>query len=412
MLKSKIASVVATGALLLSAASPAFAADSIEITGNGATSVNNANVNQTSTTQVSQSNNAVVTNNVVSNANSGGNSADFNTGGQTTIVAGPAKSATNVVTAVNGNSADITPCDCANGAGDSVKISGNGATSFNNANLNKVNTAVLGQTNTAAVTNNVASNSNSGDNDASFNTGGATTIMTGAALSDTHVTTAANVNSASMGGGVGAGAGMGHGASALITGNGAGSLNNINLNLISSVALGQQNSAAVTNNVASNANSGGNSADFNTGGAVSVVAGPAIASTDVDTLANFNAADLDCGCLASGVDAKIGGNGAIGFNTINANLVNALGIGQGNGAAVLNNNASNADSGANAAGFNTGTPTSDPSIVTTGSQSTTSVTTMANWNGVGAGAQVGLPGGNNVNLLWDFSALLTWLHMM
>ncbi len=412
MLKSKIASVVATGALLLSAASPAFAADSLEITGNGALSVNNVNDNSTNVTAVQQSNTAVVTNNVSSNANSGNNTADFNTGGQTTVVAGPAKSSTEVVTAVNANNADVTPCNCVPGAGDDVKISGNGATSFNNANLNKTNTTVLGQTNQAAVTNNVASNANSGDNHAAFNTGGAVVVQSGLAQADTDVTTLANVNVASMGGHAGAGAGLGNGASALITGNGAGSLNNINLNLLSSVTLAQQNSAAISNNVSSNANSGGNSGDFNTGGAVTVVAGPALASTDVDTLANFNSADLDCGCLTSGVDAKIGANGAIGFNNINANLASVLGIGQGNGAAIGNNNGSNANSGVNAAGFNTSAPSNDPAVVSLGSQSTTSVSTMANWNDAGTGATLSLPGGGNLNLLMDFSSLLTWLHMM
>jgi hypothetical protein len=168
----------------------------------------------------------------------------------------------------------------------------------------------------------------------------------------------------------------------------------------------------VANNVESNANSGSNSADFNTGGAVSVVAGPAWASTNVDTLANFNAADLDCGCITSGVDAKIGGNGAVGFNTINANLASVLGLGQGNEAGIANNTGSNADSGLNDAGFNTGTPTSDPAVVTLGSQSTNSVSTMANWNGAGSGATMSLPGGGSLNLLMDFSAMLTLLHLM
>lgn len=411
MQKSKIASLIATGALLLSTATPAFA-ETIEISGNGSLSVNTANVNETNVTTVSQTNNAVVSNNVSSNANSGGNSANFNTGGDVNVVSGAAKSSTEVTNALNTNNAQIAPCgNCAAGEGD-VKITGNGATSFNNANLNSTNTTVAGQSNNAYVANNVASNANSGNNDAGFNTGGNTVVSTGMAQSDAKVTTAANVNSAKIGGAA-AGAGASNDVSALISGNGAGSQNLINLNLPSSVVLAQANNAVIANAVASNANSGGNTADFNTGGAVFVVAGPAISTVDVDNLANFNAADLSCGCLASGVDAKIAGNGAgLTFSTINANLANVLGLTQGNLAALDNGVAGNANSGDNGAAFNTGAVTNDPSVVSNVAWSTTEVSNSANWNAAGAGATVNLPGGNSLNLLMDFSVLLAFLHLM
>lgn len=412
MQKTKIASLVATGALLFSMATPAMA-ESIEITGNGSLSVNTANVTEANVTTVSQNNTAVVSNNVSSNANSGGNSANFNTGGDVNVVSGAAKSSTEVTNALNTNNAQIAPCgNCAGNAGD-VTISGNGATSFNTANLNSTNATVAGQNNVAAVTNNVASNANSGDNAAGFNTGGNTVVSTGLAQSDAKVTTAANVNTAKIGG---ASAGVGaaqNAVSALITGNGAGSQNVINLDLPSSVVLAQANNAIVSNAVASNANSGGNAADFNTGGAVYVVAGPAWSAVDVDTLANFNAADLSCGCLSSGVEAKIAGNGAgLTFNTINAELASVLGLTQANLAALGNDVAGNANSGDNGAAFNTGAVTSDPSVVSMGSMSTTEVSNSANWNGAGAGATVALPGGASLNLLMDLSVLLSFLHMM
>lgn len=412
MIKTRIASAVATSALLVSMITPAFAAD-ITVTGNGSGSVNTANVTDTNTTSVSQTNNAVVTNNVTSNSNSGGNSANFNTGGSTTVVSGPAKSTAEVTTAVNANHADVTPCNCENGGTD-VKISGNGATSFNTANVNGANTTTVGQTNAAAVSNSVASNANSGNNGASFNTGGTTVVQSGLAQSSADVTTAANVNTAKVGGHVMPGAGANNASEALISGNGAGSLNNINLNLASVVALGQSNSASIANDVVANANSGLNSADFNTGGAVAVVAGPAMSSTTVDNLANFNAADLDCGCITSDVNAKIAGNGAGfgGFNTINANLASVLGLSQGNLAGIGNSTGSNADSGLNSAGFNTGSPTDDPAVVSLGSQSTTSVSNLANWNDAGTGATVSLPGGNSLSLLMDFSAVWSLLHMI
>lgn len=412
MQKSKIASLIATGALLLSTATPAFA-ETIEISGNGATSVNTANVAEVNTTTVTQNNTAAVSNNVSSNANSGGNSANFNTGGDVNVVSGAATSNVEVTNAVNSNQAQVAPCgNCAGGAG-SVKISGNGATSHNTANLTDVNATVLGQTNNAAVANNVASNANSGDNAAGFNTGGNTTVVSGPATSDAKVTTAANVNTAQIGGSVAVLPGAGT-TSALISGNGAGSVNNVNLALTSSAVLAQANNAMISNSVASNANSGGNAADFNTGGTVIVASGLAKSMVDVDNLANFNAADLSCDCLTSGVTAKIAGNGAGlgGFNTINATLANALGLSQGNLAALGNDVAGNANSGTNAAGFNVGAVANDPAVVSNGSVSTTSVSNLSNWNGAGAGATVALPGGSSLNLLMDFSSLLMFLNMM
>jgi hypothetical protein len=411
-ISNKIASTIATGALLFSMATPAFAADSIEIVGNGAGSVNTTTVTDTNNTTVSQNNAAQVTNNVTSNSNSGGNNANFNTGGDTTVLTGAAQTVTNVTTAVNANSAQIDQCNCAtaNGVGD-VTIAGNGATSHNTAVVVANNNTTLGQNNAAAVTNNVTSKANSGYNGAAFNTGGDVSILTGPAVTQTSVLTAGNVNTASIGGGA-TGAGAGNAASALITGNGAGSVNGITLVLPSALTVGQNNSASILNNVSSHATSGKNDANFNTGGDTHILTGPAAAVTNVDNLVNFNAADLDCTCLIGGLDAKIGGNGAgATFNTITAVLGNTTTLGQNNGAALANNVSSGAKSGYNDAAYNTGTVggISDPSVITGQAYDETNVSNLSNWNGAGTGATVNLPGGTNLNLLLDLGALWSWL---
>src|SRR3989338_3997974 len=97
--KRKLATAIATGALLLNAFAPlAFASTTIQISGNGVGSNNYANVTQTSTTTVKQSNNASVTNNVDAYADTGDNSAKWNTGGDVTVNTGNATVNTSVST--------------------------------------------------------------------------------------------------------------------------------------------------------------------------------------------------------------------------------------------------------------------------------------------------------------------------
>lgn len=415
MIINKIASSIATGALLFSMVTPAFAADTIEISGNGAGSLNTAVVTESNNTNVSQSNTANVTNNVTSSSNSGGNNANFNTGGNTSVQTGGAQSVTNVSTAVNANIADVDPCACVDGDLD-VKISGNGADSYNNAAVAASNTTTLKQANSASVTNKVESKANSGRNDADFNTGGSTSITTGPAVTLTSVLTAGNVNSATVGGN-GLGVGNGNAASALITGNGAGSVNGITLYLPSALTVSQANSASVMNYVESKANSGKNDANFNTGGITQILTGGAAAKTNVDNLLNFNSANLDCDCLVGGVNAKIAGNGASGsqvgttYDTILATVGNTTVLGQGNGATLENNADAKAKSGYNDADYNVGSVYGDPSVMTGQTYSETNVSTLSNWNGAATGTTVNLPGGTSLNLLMDLSLLMAWLHV-
>lgn len=146
-----------------------------------------------------------------------------------------------------------------------------------------------------------------------------------------------------------------------------------------------------------------------------VHAGPAMATVDVDNLANFNAADVSCGCILGGLTAKIAGNGASAgsptFSSINANLAKVLALSQGNGAGIGNNVAGNAKSGDNSASLNTGAVADDPSVISQGATSDTNVSNLSNWNSAGTGATVGLPGGSSLNLLMDFSALLALLSL-
>src|SRR3989344_5239897 len=183
-------------------------------------------------------------------------------------------------------------------------ITGNGAGSSNTVNDTTNSNTNVSQSNNAIVKNVVSSNSNSGNNSANFNTGGNTTVASGAAKSTTAVTTAVNANSAEVTpcGGCATGAGTGAGGDSTISGNGAGSFNTINQTQNTNTNLGQNNNAYIKNYVSSNANSGNNSAAFNTGGNTTVASGMAESLVGVLNAANVNV-------------AKVGGSAALGAGT-------------------------------------------------------------------------------------------------
>src|SRR3989304_8801773 len=218
---------------------------------------------------------------------------------------------------------------------DEYVISGNGAGSDNWITTNQNSTTAVSQTNVANVTNNVDADAKTGYNDAGSNTGGDVTIKTGDAKAMTSVSTLANVNSAV----VSSNGGGNPSAEFVISGNGAFSDNYITANLRKLTSVGQSNIANISNNVDADAKTGGNDANFNTGGDVVIDTGKAVVDINVDNAVNFNHADVDCGCTWD-VLAKIVGNGAEGDhhwwwwnkpdNIITLNLGSTQVVGQGN----------------------------------------------------------------------------------
>lgn len=194
-IKQKIGAALATGALLAATFAPsAFAANTVSIMGNGAFSKNGVAVVSASKNVVKQSSTTAATNNVLSVSNTGGNNANFNTGGSTGIVTGGATTSTTITTTGGGNTNTGGNCGCPTGD-TNVTIAGNGAFSWNGALVVSSNKNIVNQSNTTLVTNNVASVSNTGGNDANFNTGGSTGIMTGGASTSTTITTTGGSNS-------------------------------------------------------------------------------------------------------------------------------------------------------------------------------------------------------------------------
>ncbi|MBI2031183.1 MAG: hypothetical protein HYT08_01075 [Candidatus Levybacteria bacterium] len=415
--KRKLATAIATGALLLNAFAPiAFADTTIQISGNGAGSNNWANVNQVSTTTVNQTNNANVTNNVNATADTGDNSANFNTGGNVTVNTGDANVTTNVSNTLNANQAQVNCCQAGN---TNVTIEGNGVFSNNTVNLTQVGTTNVSQNNNANVYNNVNATADTGDNKAKWNTGGDVTIMTGNATVNTSVSTTANSNWAKVS--PPTGAGLGTDVALRILDNGAGSNNFIGATLIKTTDVNQSNSAYVNNNVNADADTGDNKAKFNTGGDVVIDTGNAKVTADVDNMVNFNSADVNCGC-AFGLLAKIDGNGA-GFdhyeyygdpNVITATLISVQDVGQGNNAYLNNNVDGDADTGDNKAKWNTGDSngSSDPSVVTGNATENVGVSNSGNVNALNSSiTPFPLPQMPQVGVTVNWAALLAFFGM-
>ena len=402
----KIATAIATSALLLQAVAPlAYAETTVTLSGNGSSSDNDANVSQNNTTNVVQTNNANVSNYVSGTASTGGNDANDNTGGDVAIRTGDAQSSVNVSNTLNKNVADVNSCNC---EGDTtVTIEGNGSRSDNDVRLYKNSDINVFQTNNASVYNSVDADAKTGDNDANRNTGGDTTIYTGDASTNVSVSTTANANLARVGGGNGNGGEV----NAIIDGNGSYSDNDIYLNLDRDITLVQDNYAWVYNWVDANANTGYNDANDNTGGDVAIRTGDAQAWVGVDNLVNFNSADVDCGCVFDG-KFKIEGNGYDSDNDIRAHLNDTQNLFQDNYNWTDNYVDAHAKTGDNDARRNTGPVHSpDPVVIITGDANQgVSVQTTANKNVIGSDS-FHLPDG--VEFDFDFNGLWDWwfLHI-
>lgn len=365
--QKRIVSAAASAAILLNALTPAFAATTLEITGN-TNDDNTVSLNQNNTTSVSQNNNASVTNVITATANTGDNDANRNAGGDVSIDTGSADVNVAVDNQLNTNVADVERCNGC-GVGDvAVNISGN-ANDDNTANVGVTNTTVATQTNNADVYNDVYTSSNTGGNRTNKNTGGVE-VNTGDASTDTTVTNTLNNNALTIGG-----EGDGNGVSVMIAGN-TNDDNTVNLAANASTWVAQANNAYVDNIVTTHSNTGDNDAYKNAGGSVSIDTGDAETDVTVENTLNGNSAQI-MGDGSSSVEARIVGNANWGDNDIDLDLAMNTTVFQNNNADVLNVVYADSDSGNNTAKKNAG---GDVSIETGDATVDVDVETAANFN--------------------------------
>lgn len=394
----RITTAIASGAVLVNALAPVALANTYTVSGNGAFSDSNVKVSNDNTVNVNQTNDANIVNKVNSTASTGGNNANFNTGGDTTIQSGAATSSTLINNAANLNYAALSNCGGCEGGATKVNVSGNGAYSDNTVKLNNDTNVVLNQTNTANVKNLVDANASTGGNDAKFNTGGDTTVKSGAATTVVDLSTKVNANIASIGGNGGA-----ESSSVAIKGNGAFSDNLVKLSGDSAVILDQDNDANIRNVVDADATTGKNDANFNTGGDVFVKSGSAQTGVAVDNAANFNFASVDCGCVLSDLGVLIDGNGAFSVNDVLVDSDRKLITDQDNLASLWNDIDADAKTGHNESDFGT---KGDNTVVSGGALSVTEVNNKGNVNIFKNGESFSLP-----DFEFDFDLSDLWLSL-
>lgn len=262
-------------------------ATNVTVKGNGAYSDNGVSVNNGNNVLLNQDNRANFNNRIDADSKTGGNDTSYNTGGDSVILTGNAKTNVKVGNLANANVAELGGHGNAGSA--SVTVDGNGAFSTNGVALNNSSAVVLGQNNDARIRNNVDADAKTGGNDSQFNTGGFTGISTGNAKTKVAVDNMANFNAASLDCGC-----VLDGLDVKVAGNGAESWNSVDAAAANAIVDAQDNDAHLFNDVDGDAKTGANDLGFSTGdvhGDPVIYTGNAKSNTGVHNSGNVNVLD-------------------------------------------------------------------------------------------------------------------------
>lgn len=397
---------------------------------NGSDSTNSANTSQTTQNTTTIDNNAKIDTEIVALSLTGDNDASRNVG-DSVIISGDANLAATVITDanttalgvynfdVNGNqtgdivlgenNASCVNCDSGNSV--TAENSGNGADSTNDATAESTTTTDVTITNDADVLNNINLTANSGDNEASRNTGGDSTIVTGDAnvaanvINTLNTVVSGTIYTVNIFGNLvgnillpqeqssnsGCGDCCNQYVSASNTDNGSNSTNTANASSTNTSTTTQTNNATIDNNLNIDGTTGNNEANFNTAGDSVIDTGEVDISVNTLNVANLNVAGSPCdppiylvmvnelgqwvgkiigapeGSYYYGSDGIVyyvgpggelfatnSGNGAGSTNTATANSTNTTTVTQTNNATLTNNINIDANTGGNSTSRNTG----------------------------------------------------------
>jgi len=346
---TRFVGAASAGLIVANAIFPAFAAFTIQVSGNGYDSNNGVNLNTTTKTTVKQSNSVQVKNNINQDANTGDNTVAKNTGADIDVETGGVKQSADVTTVAGGNSASVEACGCELDL--EVVIEKNGADSENKVNLGVESKTELFQDNNINVENKVKQDADTGKNDIEKNTGGDISLQTGEVEQETTIHTQAGVNAAKIDSGKG-----GVNLDLAIVANGAYSDNEIDLDLDVETTARQDNDVRVKNNVDQDADTGSNDVEENTGGDIDVVTGDVEQMIDVWNGAGFNALEVD-GCCELDGEVVVDKNGADSDNAVELALDFIKEFFQDNGAGKIGLDSDldqDADTGKNDVEKNTG----------------------------------------------------------
>ena len=193
-----------------------------------------------------------------------------------------------------------------------IVVTDNGSGSESEVQLTQETETNVTQTNEANVANDVNVSANTGDNETSDNTGGNVAVATGNVTENIAVDNSVNSSVVES-------ECCPQDLSAAISGNGADSDNDIDLTVENSTNISVNQIAYITNNIQGTANTGGNSANDNTGGNVSIETGSIHIAGGIQN-GPINSASVSGGSGGGDISAKIFGNGANSENEIEASF--------------------------------------------------------------------------------------------
>ena len=193
-----------------------------------------------------------------------------------------------------------------------IVVTDNGSGSTNEVSTQVETTTTVEQTNVANVSNDISVKSVTGDNSASGNTGGEVGIETGDAVQNVTVENTLNSSIVET-------ECCPQDVNMTISGNGTDSENEIDLDVENKTYIAINQTANITNTIQGYANTGGNTANDNSGGSVSIDTGSIYVGGGVIN-GPINSASVKGGSGGGDVSAKIKDNGANSDNEIEAEI--------------------------------------------------------------------------------------------
>jgi hypothetical protein len=295
-MKQKV-QILSLAVLLAFGMSGSARAETLSITGNGSDSESSVTVENANQTQVNQTQDAAITNDVTISSNTGNNSASDNTNGDVAIETGDVNTSTEITNSANISSAQTGCCDS---GGTTSDISGNGSGTDNAISVSQSSPTVVSVTNNATIRNYISGTAVTGNNTANYNTLGDTTITTGNIWINEKI-----MNGPINVAGIDVGTGM-NGIIAKISGNGSDSDNSITYFDNNGTHITVNNYADIFNRSIWDAITGNNSANDNTGGKVGISTGDI---SYVSEIVNgpINVSQVSVGCCKEKEEKPTGG---------------------------------------------------------------------------------------------------------
>ncbi len=314
----------------------------------GANSKNKAKVRINHMATAENINMAMLMNYLKTEAETGDNESSYNTG-SAKIDTGDANTKTTVKNDVNYNQTMINM-----DLGDSNLEASNDTTGYESDNKAKVElNSVVGvmNANQAMVMNKVKNEAETGDNEASYNTGSAT-IKSGDADSQVSIDNGDTLNKNETEVNIDLG-NISMTASNATTG--ANSTNKAKAEFGSAVAVGNTNGLMLSNDVKSEAETGDNEASYNTGTG-NITSGDATSNVTVKNDANYNSTTVNVAPTAN-VQATNDTTGANSTNKAEASSASVVSVANQNCGVISNEVKSESNTGGNSTSYNTGAGT-------------------------------------------------------